>query len=262
MDQQVSQTCFYLWHGQALFLGELVDAAQHQHHSLQIAVGRKQAFKVHLPDQLLACRGVMIGPDQPHGFDGQGDEQLILLLDPETRIAQQLIEAHLAQEQIKVLDQTAIDTIVGMMETIASQTLTCQQAKAFRTEIARSLVTEVTPPNPIDPRIQQALDLIKLQAQEIPSAKAIADAVFLSESRFIHLFTEQVGIPFRRYLLYQRLLMALKFLSEFDLLTAAAHEAGFADSAHLSRTFRDTYGLAPSRIFKRSQFIQVFFCFE
>jgi AraC family transcriptional regulator len=45
-------------------------------------------------------------------------------------------------------------------------------------------------------------------------------------------------------------------------LTTAAHEAGFADSAHLSRTFRDTFGLAPSRIFKRSQFIQVFFCFE
>jgi AraC-like DNA-binding protein len=31
-------------------------------------------------------------------------------------------------------------------------------------------------------------------------------------------------------------------------LTDAAHEAGFADSAHLSRTFRRMFGVAPSSL--------------
>ena len=36
-------------------------------------------------------------------------------------------------------------------------------------------------------------------------------------------------------------------------LTEAAHLAGFADSAHLSRTFRAMFGVAPSLLFKPSQ---------
>jgi len=32
-----------------------------------------------------------------------------------------------------------------------------------------------------------------------------------------------------------------------------AHPAGFADSAHLSRTFRAMFGVAPSLLFKRGQ---------
>ena len=42
-------------------------------------------------------------------------------------------------------------------------------------------------------------------------------------------------------------------------LTEAAHLAGFADSAHLSRTFRAMFGVAPSLLFK-SGHANVTFC--
>lgn len=42
-------------------------------------------------------------------------------------------------------------------------------------------------------------------------------------------------------------------------LTEAAHRAGFADSAHLSRTFRAMFGVAPSLLFKPGQ-ANVTFC--
>lgn len=42
-------------------------------------------------------------------------------------------------------------------------------------------------------------------------------------------------------------------------LTEAAHVAGFADSAHLSRTFRSMFGIAPSFMFERSRLSVTFY---
>ncbi|MBV9228376.1 MAG: AraC family transcriptional regulator [Chloroflexi bacterium] len=56
---------------------------------------------------------------------------------------------------------------------------------------------------------------------------------------------------------WQRLLVALRTSASGASLTEAAHAAGFADSAHLTRVFRTTFGLPPSRIFKNSHSVQV-----
>ena len=56
--------------------------------------------------------------------------------------------------------------------------------------------------------------------------------------------TEQTGLPFRTYLLWQRLTKAVELFAAGSTLTDAAHDAGFADSAHLSRTFRRMFGIA------------------
>lgn len=59
------------------------------------------------------------------------------------------------------------------------------------------------------------------------------------------------------YLRWQRLWAALRASAHGASLTEAAHTAGFADSAHLTRVFRATFGLPPSRIFKNSHAVQV-----
>ena len=59
----------------------------------------------------------------------------------------------------------------------------------------------------------------------------------------------------RRYLLWLRLQDAVRELAAGAPATDAAHAAGFADSAHLSRTFRRMFGITPSDL-ARSQFVQ------
>ncbi len=74
----------------------------------------------------------------------------------------------------------------------------------------------------------------------------VAARVGVSASRLTHLFTDQVGIPLRRYVLWLRLQAVITRVKAGDDLTDAAHAAGFADSAHLSRTCREMFGLPPS----------------
>jgi AraC-like DNA-binding protein len=57
-----------------------------------------------------------------------------------------------------------------------------------------------------------------------------------------------VGVPFRRYRLWRRMAVAIGTLGQGETLTRAAHEAGFASSAHFSATFRTMFGMAPSTL--------------
>ncbi len=72
-------------------------------------------------------------------------------------------------------------------------------------------------------------------------------AAGLSASRFQHLFTREVGVPFRRYRVWHRLRAAIREAAQGSNLTTAAHAAGFADQAHFTREFRRTFGAPPSR---------------
>lgn len=78
------------------------------------------------------------------------------------------------------------------------------------------------------------------------SGTKLAAIVGISASRLTHLFSQQVGIPLRRYVLWSRLQLAITRVQAGDDLTGAAHGAGFADSAHLTRTTREMFGLPPS----------------
>jgi AraC-like DNA-binding protein len=82
--------------------------------------------------------------------------------------------------------------------------------------------------------------------------------VFLSESRLLHLFKEQIGLPIRNYILWIRLKKVVELIANGESLTYAAHEAGFSDSAHLSKIFLKSIGINPSFLIKNSKFIQVF----
>src|SRR5262249_56048786 len=78
------------------------------------------------------------------------------------------------------------------------------------------------------------------------SVKAVAGMGCLSPSRFMHAFTESVGVPVRPYILWLRLQRAACDLKDGASVTSAAHRAGFSDAAHLTRTFRRMLGATPS----------------
>ncbi len=96
------------------------------------------------------------------------------------------------------------------------------------------------------------------EAQELENLRAtdLSQLVNLSESRFLHLFKEEVGIPLRKFILWRKLKRAMTKLKETKDFSSAAHYAGFSDQAHFSRFFKESFGLNMSDLMKDSRFIQ------
>lgn len=101
---------------------------------------------------------------------------------------------------------------------------------------------------PLDTRIERAVELIRRRLADRAQLGEIAAAVHLSPERFRHLFVEETGVRFRAYVLWLRLEIALAAYVSGESLTDAAHAGGFADSAHLSRTFRRMFGLSAASV--------------
>ena len=97
-----------------------------------------------------------------------------------------------------------------------------------------------------DSRIADIIKQIDESKGERVLLEAFTKQYSTSTSRLTHLFSKEVGTPFRSYLLWIKLRHAIELITQGQSLTNAAHYAGFSDSAHFSRTFHDTFGFRPS----------------
>jgi AraC-like DNA-binding protein len=104
----------------------------------------------------------------------------------------------------------------------------------------------------IDPRIRRALDAIDADGLDVEAA---ASRVGLSSSRLTHLVTDALGAPPRIWGAWFKLQRAIARTLFGDTLTAAAHYAGFADSAHLTRTCKHLMGVRPAKMLPQTVYL-------
>lgn len=241
-----------------MYIGGGISNDLHRHYTASVSFSLEGDFRVRIEgiDDWLSFRGLLVAPNVEQQMDALSARMVILQIDPETeaydqiahwfgagpvqRISDELVE-ELAREAGAVLARTPFD------------------AYDCWTHIISRLSNPGFVRRRIDPRIAQAIAILKRDILTPPSAAELARAVGLSEGRLIHLFTREMGLPMRRYLLWLRLRRVVFALAEGATMTEAAHVAGYADSAHMSRTFREMFGLPPSLFLKTSRTINLEF---
>src|SRR5215813_15429244 len=116
------------------------------------------------------------------------------------------------------------------------------------------VITHALRPVKIHPGVNRVLRLIpeRLETSSDVSLKALAGVAGLSPSRLMHVFTESIGVALRPYILGLRLQRACAELMAGATVTSAAYSAGFADAAHLTRTFRRRLGMSPTDLLLHS----------
>jgi len=117
---------------------------------------------------------------------------------------------------------------------------------------------EALPPRPLDPRVVRSIAQIGRFSGEAVTAASCAAEVGLSPSRFLHLFKEETGIPFRSFRAWKRARHLLHFANQHINLAHLAQDIGYPDSTHFSHSIRRFYGLKPRAIFSGSRDLAIY----
>ena len=230
------------WGGAALlrpgvlaFTGSIGTTDAHAHHAVQIITATTALTVLDEHGARHTGTRIVVPADAPHRIEVGAQEGTVVFLDPESAPGR---SAHLRA----VSSGWAVTLALAHTQRRPLATVVDELVEHLAPAPAADAVTP-----PRHPAVDHALQVLPdLVAAGPVSGRELAAQVGLSASRLTHLFTEQVGIPLRRYVLWSRLRIAITRVQTGDHLTGAAHGAGFADSAHLTRTTRDMFGLPPS----------------
>ncbi|MCB9641819.1 MAG: helix-turn-helix domain-containing protein [Myxococcales bacterium] len=237
--------------GVIAILGPSIQVDMHRHHALQLTVALSGPFTLTCQGSASLESGVLLAADLPHQVEGE--DCLILLLEPESHLAVQLRERYLREDGLARLPEAILE---ACQRRFREERESGTQEEGLRWEhiawFLQALHEGICWQRHLDERVQKVLSWLDHLEETEDLASATLEAAhkqtYLSESRFLHLFSEQVGVPWRRYLRWRRLIGAVQWSLKGASFTESAHHAGFADSSHLTRVFREMFGINP-RVF-------------
>lgn len=235
-----------LWPAALVVWGPGAASSMHAHHAMQLVftLDGRGRLRGRVRQRWTDFAAALIGPDVPHEVDARGTTVIIAFVDPETEVGEALRRR--LDGPWAVLSQTEVEK---WRREIGGRPLQPAAVEGWW----RSAVAAEPSPRRIHPRVRRVLRWLRENigsGEEKRSLERLATLAGLSPSRFMHVFTESVGVPLRPYLLWLRLQHAAGRLLAGASATEAAHEAGFSDAAHLSRTFRRTLGTTAREIAK------------
>jgi AraC-like DNA-binding protein len=231
--------------GRTLFSGPLYYNASHQHGAPVFLAGLYGKFRLRLHGgDWLWCRTAIIPAGVLHELDVGGEPITVLYIEPTVagvNAFKPLINNSRALNgalvglggEIRFMRDLYEDRYKPDWSAEALQDLLGYAKQKAQAEL-------------IDPRLTHIVDYLFEHGDDLTSVVVLAEQVGLSSSRFQHLFSQQIGVPFRRYRGWNRMRQAIREIIRGNNYTTAAHATGFTDSAHFSHEFRKTFGAAPT----------------
>jgi len=178
----------------------------------------------------------------------------IVLLEPET-LKFSALPAHLQQSSgVLAVDEWA-HKMYAALELLRSDRA-CHYAS--NADFDRAFFAQALTAPKLDGRVQKILDRLKGSPHSPLSAEECAEQACLSTSRFLHLFKEEVGAPFRSYRAWQRARSLLYHVKEQSSLTDFALNYGYPDATHFSHSIRRFAGMTPKAIHSGSRKVALF----
>lgn len=232
----------------------------HSHYAVSILISLSSPLKiVDEFDITREFRAVVLAPNTHHTLLAEHSDIIVLQIDPYGSDYAP-IAARFGRKGIHEIPFSELEPVLTRCETLFQENINCLDAKELFEDILTAVGSEKPAKVSLDPRILSATKRMQESLPGSISVPELAKECGFSETRFMHVFKIQMGLPVRQFQLWLRLHEAAKLLKEGGNLTDASHSAGFADQAHLSRTFKRMFGVQPSRFLGSNTNVVVHFC--
>lgn len=247
---------WYLWDGGFLAIGRADGVVPpHAHHAFQIVIAIEGEVAVKgARGEWRSGRGLVVPPDVEHSYNHQGALGAMLFVDPESREGVWLRSTF--RREIAFIPPERIASCAQELRKFLEQPHESMDIRSLILQCVQSMCAGAPPSRKMDERVTKVLQHIRASDDLRISLEGAAASVFLSGGRFAHLFKQQVGLPFRRYMLWRKLARGVVAIGRERTLAAAAQAADFSDAAHFTRTFYQMFGIAPS-VMMRGEFFEI-----
>jgi AraC-like DNA-binding protein len=245
-----------VWEGASLWVlkaaREIGGTDYHAHHAIQVTLSLEGDFELRTEEERLTGPAVAVASDARHIFQAHG-MVAFLFVAPESPAGRALAATAFRDAALAALP---LPPLAEPMAALAAW-FRADGSEAEMVRLGQALVAALVEPEEIAVPDKRVAAMLAYVAEGIDGALSLpeaASAACLSPSRARHLFAAQTGLPFKTFVLWRRIEKAVALYAAGASLTDAAHEAGFADSAHLSRTFRRTFGLPAAALQVNARF--------
>jgi AraC-like DNA-binding protein len=236
--------------GKTVYAGRLEQVDWHRHGAPVFIAGLAGNFRLATPDgRWLSCGAAVIPAGVRHALDVGGDPLAVFYPEPNVATFTDLVRFGTlwdATGRILVTQTATLGPFRALYED--------RNSLSFASEMLDDLVQFLRAGSGsplLDPRIARVIEWLGRNPADLTALDQLVKSDGLSVSRFLHLFSEEIGVPFRRFRIWNRLRAASSMALRGTNLTETAISAGFSDSAHFSRLHRETFGVTPSYILGR-----------
>lgn len=232
-----------------VYVGPGAVSDRHAHHAVQLVVSADGPFELVVGGARRVTDVALVPAGEAHAFDAAGRTIALVLVDRHDVRGARLDAVARQRDPMEVLRALAGNPLpAGPPKAVLAA------ADVWLERLVGASPGSAT----VSYAVRAALGYVEtaVAAGERPTLAMAAARAGLSPVRLTHRFTAEVGAPFRAIVPWLRMARAASLLAGRAVdVTAAAHGAGFADAAHMSRTFRRAFGLPPSAFFGAAELV-------
>ncbi len=231
--------------GDVVMVGERLPqaSAPHSHCVLQLSIGLFAPVRASIAGRVVApAWGMLIEANVSHAVAG---DLVHLFVDPQRPVGRAWRGMLRGQPCVPLSRAVVAQFLAGQADDAWLHGATVAGAHelmmtAMQREHGRLIAA------PFDDRVSSVIELLRGRLDARTPLEELADLARLSPSRLTHLFTREVGMPIKQYLVWLRLVAVLESIGRDKPLGTLAVASGFPDQAAFTRSYRKAWGRTPT----------------
>lgn len=217
--------------GDRLALASRLDPITTHHHAAPaVVIGIDRPLAI-VAGRRHVARAVLLAPGFTHAVDPRGGSLAVFLLPPNAASPGALSPVRDLSTRWVELGRAVLEEQLAGFDVVDA---------ALRRESIQTAA--------LDDRLARAIEVMTSSLHENVAIAELASAARVSPSRLMALAHAQLGSSLRGYRRWLRMFAVARAYASGASLTAAAHQAGFASSAHLSAAARGHFGIRPTDV--------------